>query len=80
MSRIRDRSSLNSAAISIMALLDSSDPSVSFGTFFSFRDLLLTVAEGLSSVSDEDFFFLPSLEELSESLEESELKAESDGE
>ena len=74
------RSSLSSAAISTMALLDSSKPSASFCTFFSFLNLLLSLAavEGLSSEEDFfvfflDFFFLPSLEELLESLEESEL-------
>ena len=55
---------------------------------FSFRDLPLAAAEGLSS--DEDFFvvffldffflYMSSVEELSESIEESKLEGESDEE
>ena len=57
-----------------------------FLNFFSSRDLLLGAVEGLSSTEDFfvffflDFFFLSSLEELSESLEELELEKESDEE
>ena len=53
---------------------------------FSFLDLLLAAAEGLPSEEDFfvlfflGFFFLLSLEELSESLEESALEEESDEE